>query len=221
MHRPLWKSIGYQTIKNSFWLIAKVFFRFSSRGKEHVPRDGGMLICSNHQSYFDPVLVGICFRQQLNFLARKTLFDTFLFGRIIRYLDAIPVDRDGMSLGGIKETLKRLKKGEGVVVFPEGTRSEDGRIGLLKPGFCVLARRGRAPIVPAAVDGAYEAWPRSKRLPRLTKVCTVFGPPIPQEEIAQMSDEQLIAELRQRIIQCYQQARQLRGLPPHDDSPPT
>lgn len=143
MHRPLWKSIGYQTIKNSFWLIAKVFFRFSSRGKEHVPRDGGMLICSNHQSYFDPVLVGICFRQQLNFLARKTLFDTFLFGRIIRYLDAIPVDRDGMSLGGIKETLKRLKKGEGVVVFPEGTRSEDGRIGLLKPGFCVLARRGR------------------------------------------------------------------------------
>ncbi len=145
MHRPLWKSIGYQTIKNSFWLIAKVFFRFSSRGKEHVPRDGGMLICSNHQSYFDPVLVGICFRQQLNFLARKTLFDTFLFGRIIRYLDAIPVDRDGMSLGGIKETLKRLKKGEGVVVFPEGTRSEDGRIGLLKPGFCVLARRGLRP----------------------------------------------------------------------------
>jgi len=218
MQRPLWRSIGYQTIKNSFWIIAVTFFRFRWRGKEHFPREGGALICCNHQSYFDPVLVGICFRQQLNFMARKTLFETFLFGRIIRYLDAIPVDRDGMSLGGIKETLKRLRKGEGAVVFPEGTRTKDGQVGELKPGFCALARRGHVPILPAAVDGAYDAWPRSHRLPRLTKVCTVFGPQISRDQIEQMTDQQLMAELKQRIIQCHRQARQLRGLPPEVDA---
>ena len=81
MTRPLWKSAGYQFFKNSFWLIARLFFRFRWKGREHFPRDTGALICANHQSYFDPVLVGICFRQQINFLARNTLFDVFLFGR--------------------------------------------------------------------------------------------------------------------------------------------
>jgi 1-acyl-sn-glycerol-3-phosphate acyltransferase len=218
IQRPLWKSIGYQTLKTFFWITAKTFFRFTWRGKEYFPGEGGALICCNHQSYFDPVLVGICFRQQLNFMARKTLFNTFLFGRIIRYLDAIPVDRDGMSLGGIKETLKRLKKGEGVVVFPEGTRSQDGKIGQLKPGFCALARRGHVRILPAAVDGAFDAWPRSARLPRFTKVCTVFGPEITVAEIEQMSDDQLIDELKRRIVDCHRQARQLRGLPPLEDA---
>ncbi len=217
MQRPLWKSFGYQSIKRSFWLTAKIFFRFTYRGEEFKSSDGGLLICCNHQSFFDPVLVGISYRQQLNFMARKTLFDSPIFGRIIRYLDAIPVDRDGMSLGGIKETLKRLKKGEGVVVFPEGTRSTDGQIGQLKPGFCALARRGRVPILPAAVDGGYDAWPRTRRFPRLTKVCTVFGPQISFEEIERMTDDELIDELRRRIVTCHQQARQIRGLPPWEE----
>ena len=146
-------------------------------------------------------------------MGRKTLFDSFLFGGLIRYLDAIPIDRDGMSLGGIKETLKRLKKGETVVLFPEGTRTLDGRVGELKPGFVALARRGKVPILPAAVDGAYDAWPRSSHFPRPTKICTVFGPQISREEIEKLSDDALIAELRQRIIDCHRQARQLRGLP--------
>lgn len=217
MKRPFWKSIGYQSIKIFFWLIAITFFRFRWKGKENFPTEGGALVCGNHQSYFDPVLIGICFRMQMNFLARKTLFDSFPFGIIIRYLDAIPIDRDGMSLGGVKETLRRLKKGETVVVFPEGTRTEDGRVGELKPGFIAFARRGRVPILPAAVDGAYDAWPRSQKWPRLTKVCTVFGPQISIEEIKQMSDEELIAELRQRITACHQQARAMRGLA---DCPP-
>jgi 1-acyl-sn-glycerol-3-phosphate acyltransferase len=219
MARPLWKSAGYQLFKNSFWLIACVFFRFRWKGREHFPRDSGALICSNHQSYFDPVLVGICFWQQINFLARDTLFRTLLFGPLIRYLEAIPIDRDGFGLSGIKETLKRLKRGEMVLIFPEGTRTLDGQVGPLKPGFCALARRGRVPILPVAVDGAFDAWPRSSRFPRFTKLRTCFGPLIPLAQIDAMPDEQLIEEVRQRILACHREARQLRGLPPPPGDP--
>ncbi len=155
MARPLWKSAGYQLFKNTFWLIACVFFRFRWKGREHFPRDSGALICSNHQSYFDPVLVGICFWQQINFLARDTLFQTFLFGPLIRYLEAIPIDRDGFGLSGIKETLKRLKRGEMVLIFPEGTRTLDGQVGPLKPGFCAWR---------AAVESPFCRWRWTERL---------------------------------------------------------
>jgi 1-acyl-sn-glycerol-3-phosphate acyltransferase len=211
MKRPLWKRIGYQAIKRSFLTIAVLFFRFRWTGKKYFPKEGGALICANHQSYFDPVLIGICFRGTLNFLARQTLFDSFPFGAIIRYLDAIPINRDGMSLGGIKETLKRLKRGEMVVLFPEGTRTEDGMVQELKPGFVALARRGKVPILPAAIDGAYDAWPRSKKFPRFTKIRTVFGPVITLEQIEEMSDDELIAELHRRIVALHRQARRLRG----------
>jgi 1-acyl-sn-glycerol-3-phosphate acyltransferase len=115
-----------------------------------------------------------------------------------------------MSLGGIKESLRRLRAGDKLVVFPEGTRSEDGTVGPLKPGFLALVRRGRVPILPAAVDGAYDAWPRSRKLPRPTRLCTVFGPIITVEEIVQMSDEQLMEQVRDRIVECHRQAHALR-----------
>ncbi len=206
------QRIVYQSIKITFWLIAVIFFRFTRKGAENFPTEGGALVCGNHQSYFDPILIGISFRDRLNFLARKTLFDKFPFGTLIGYLDAIPIDREGMSLGGLKESLKRLRRGEMLMVFPEGTRSENGEVGQFKPGFVVLARRGKAPILPVAIDGAYDAWPRDKKLPRFTKVCTVFGPQISAEEIRQMSDDQLVETLRARIIACLEQAHELRGV---------
>jgi 1-acyl-sn-glycerol-3-phosphate acyltransferase len=210
--RPLWKTAGYQFFKRSFLLIATIFFCFRWKGREYFPRDSGALICANHQSYFDPVLVGICFRKQISFVARNTLFDVFLFGRLIRYLEAIPIDRNGLGISGIKETLRRLRRGEMVLIFPEGTRTLDGHVQALKPGFCALARRGKVPILPAGVDGAYDAWPRSSRFPRLTKLRTCFGPLITPEQIESMTDEQLVEEVHRRILACHRAARRFRGI---------
>lgn len=211
MARPLWKSSGYQLTKTLFWLIARTFFCFRWKGREHFPQTGGALICSNHQSFFDPALIGICFRTQLNYLARQSLFRSPVFGGICRYLDAIPIDRDGVGLSGFKETLRRLRSGEMVVVFPEGTRTLDGLVGEFKPGICALVRRGKVPILPAAVDGAYDAWPRTRRFPRLTRLRTCFGPVLTCEEIERLTDEELIAEIRRRIIDCHRAARRFRG----------
>jgi len=167
-----------------------------------LPAEGGVLVCSNHQSFFDPVLVGISFKPQLGYLARKTLFRFFLFGWIIRYLDAIPIDRSGMGVGGVKEMLRRLRREEIVHIFPEGTRSKDGALQTLQPGFLALARRGRCQILPMAVSGAFDAWPRSAKFPRLATLSSEVGPAISAAAIQEMSDEQLIAEVEYRIRVC-------------------
>ena len=110
------------------------------RGRETLPEEGALLVCCNHQSHFDPVVVGLARDRRLNFLARDKLFALAPFRWLIQSLDAIPIDREGVGLAGIKETLKRLKRGEMVVVFPEGTRTDDGSVEAGLAGELVAVR---------------------------------------------------------------------------------
>jgi 1-acyl-sn-glycerol-3-phosphate acyltransferase len=179
-------------------------------GRANWPATGGGLVCANHQSMFDPPLVGLTCPRRLNYLARDTLFRVPLLAPLIKFLDAIPIDREGVGLAGLKETLRRLKAGELVLIFPEGTRTHDGEVAPLKPGFISVARRGRVPLIPIGLDGAYQAWPRTSRFPRGGRVAVVIGKPITTEEVAGFSDDELLAELEQRILTCHAQARELR-----------
>lgn len=209
--RPFSKRIGYDALHVLCRLGAVLFFGVRVWGRGRVPRSGPALVCSNHQSHFDPVLVGLAVDTRLNYLARKTLFDIPGFRWLIEYLDAIPIDRDGMALGGIKLTLQRLRRGEQVLIFPEGTRTRDGEVAPLKPGFTTLARRAAVPLVPVAMDGAYQAWPRTRRFPGFSRIGIVIGEPIHPEEIATLSDEELVAELERRIRACHAAARAYRN----------
>jgi 1-acyl-sn-glycerol-3-phosphate acyltransferase len=208
--RSLFKRSGYSFLRMLSRLAVVLLFRIRCRNRQRVPTEGGALVCSNHQSFFDPVLVGVGFNRRLNYIARKTLFRFGPFRWLIEFLDAIPIDRDGFGLGGIKETLKRLKRGEMVLIFPEGTRTNDGEVSPLKPGFVALARRARVPLLPVGMDGAYDAWPRKLRLPRLAKIYVWFGEPITPEMIADLSDEELVQELERRIRECHSLARSAR-----------
>ena len=104
-------------------------------------------------------------------------------------------------MSGIKETLKRLKRGEAVLVFPEGTRTVDGEVGPFKPGICSIARRGKTILLPVGIDGAYDAWPRRRKLPRTGRIHVCVGIPISAEEVTRLSDDDLIAELHRRICE--------------------
>jgi 1-acyl-sn-glycerol-3-phosphate acyltransferase len=146
----------------------------------------------------------------MNFLARDTLFKVPVLRQVIAFLDAIPIDREGSGLSGLKETMKRLRAGELVLIFPEGTRTRDGEMLPLKPGFCAVARRSRVPLIPVGMDGAYQVWPRTSPLPWLGRLAVVIGRPIEPEEIEGMTDEALVAELEQRIRACHLEARRLR-----------
>jgi 1-acyl-sn-glycerol-3-phosphate acyltransferase len=129
---------------------------------------------------------------------------------MIRFLDAISIDRDGLGFAGLKQTLSCLRDGEIVLLFPEGTRTDDGELLDFKPGVCSLVRRGKVPLVPVGIDGPFQAWPRSSLLPHREVVRVVIGDPILPDEIARWDDEQLLAELKGRIQQCLEQARQSR-----------
>ena len=205
--RTLFQRTGYQFIRGLLRLLSVTFFRLRFQGRERIPAEGGALVCSNHQSYLDPIFVGVVFQRRLNYLARKTLFRFGPFGWLLGFIDVIPIDRDGFGLGGIKETLTRLKRGELVLVFPEGTRTATGELAPLKPGFVALARRSKTGLLPVGLDGAFNAWPRSARWPRPAKVHVCIGEMIPPERVTAMTDEDLVAELERRIRACQSQAR--------------
>lgn len=194
-----WRRFLYAFCRYLIRMTGMLVFRLRHSGYENVPDSGAMLLVSNHQSHLDPGFVGCGVRRHLFFLARRTLFDPPLFGPLIRAVNAVPVDRDGSALGGIKESLRLLKQGEGLVIFPEGTRTPDGRLQTMRSGFVALARKTGATIVPASIVGAFEAWPRKRRFPRPHRVRVHYGPPIRPEEFAAYSDEALLEEVQRRI----------------------
>ena len=151
----------------------------------HAVPSGGFVLASNHQSYLDPPLLGACLERPVSFMARDTLFRNPVFGGLIRRVGAFPVRRDGIGKDGLKEAVRRLKGGSAVVVFVEGTRTRDGRVGEVRDGAGLLSRLAGVPVVPAAVDGAWRAWPRGRALPRPGRIRTAFGDPIPASRFRQ------------------------------------
>ncbi|MCA9186118.1 MAG: lysophospholipid acyltransferase family protein [Pirellulaceae bacterium] len=196
---------SYNASRATARLVGTALFSMRCFGRENWPREGGALVCSNHQSVADPVLVGLACPRRLNYLARENLFKIPGFGALIRFYDAIPINRDGMGIGGLKETLRRLKRGEMVLIFPEGTRTDDGQMRPLHAGFCAVARRGRVPIVPVGLAGAYEAWPRKQILPSLTSIHLAVGEPIWPSEFESWDDARLVAELAGRMETLFQE----------------
>ncbi len=185
--------------------------RIRYTGYHNMPRSGGGLICANHQSHLDPLLVGLIFGRRLNYLARATLFRIPPFRWLLQSVNAIPIDREGMGLAGLKATLRRLEQGELVLIFPEGTRSRDGKVARLKPGFCALARRGKVPLLPVGVEGAFQAWPRNRMFPAPGVVHLHVGRAISAQQVAKLNDDELIAEIESRIRACHERACRQRS----------
>jgi 1-acyl-sn-glycerol-3-phosphate acyltransferase len=205
-----------------FQLLAQVLFillcRIRVYGRRHVPRTGGVLLVSNHQCYFDPVIVTLALPRECHFMGRDNLF-TGLGGRFIRYLNAFPVRRASADVSAIKEALRRLKSGALLVVFPEGTRSPDGRIGDFLPGAAGIALRAKCVIVPTLVDGATAFWPRESRFPRLAPVTVHHDRPMSAAEAASYSPEALAGELARRIRDLQRNVRCRYRIPAAPSTP--
>jgi len=208
--RPFKKQIGYDALRVFARLIGVLLFQIRCRGRQHMPPRGAVLICSNHQSVLDPVLVGLAFDRRLNYLARDSLFRFTPLRWLIQYLDAIPIDREGLGLAGLRESLRRIKRGEIVLIFPEGTRTPDGSVHALHSGFCALARRGNVTLLPVGIDGAFDAWPRSAIVPHPTPIHVCVGEPLSPEQIRSLDDEHLVRQVEQRLRACHALARQGR-----------
>ncbi len=204
------KGLFYRAVRNSARIAGVALFDLRCVGRQNMEFEGAALVLSTHQSHFDPVLIGLSFNGRMNYLARRSLFNNRLLGTIIYLLDAIELDRDRSGIAGLKETLKRLKGGKKVLVFPEGTRTSDGKIAPLKPGFLAVARRSKVPLVPIAITGAYEALPRTSKLPRLYPICMAVGEKIEADTIAGLSDDEVLQILSARMHECYHTANSMR-----------
>ena len=180
--------------------------------RDRLPREGGVLAVSNHQSYLDPVLSALGMGRPFHPMARASLFRFGPLRWLIRSLYAFPVRRGRADLGAVREALRRLRGGAVVLVFPEGTRTADGSIGRLEGGPVVLARRAGVPILPMVIDGAFEAWPRRRRLPRPHRVRVACGRPVRVDEAAERDPEAFMAAVREEMLALQRDLWRLRDV---------
>src|SRR5262245_44623570 len=150
------------------YLIYTFGFSFKSQGSQHMPPDGAVLVLANHESFLDPVAIGLAVRRKVHYLARKTLFKNPLFGKYLRSVGCVSVDQEGVAKEGLKTSIDLLQQGKALLIFPEGERTWDGEMQAFKPGLLLILRKAPVTIIPVGVAGAHEAYPRGAKLPRLS-----------------------------------------------------
>ncbi|MCK8486316.1 1-acyl-sn-glycerol-3-phosphate acyltransferase [Paenibacillus sp. MBLB2552] len=160
----------YRFCRSVLRILYKLFFRLEASGLEHIPNEGGVLLCSNHITLFDPPTIGIMLKRKVHFMAKQELFQIIGFGWLIRQLGAFPVKRGGVSKESIKTALTLLRSGHVMGIFPEGRRvkgAEESVVG--KKGAATFALRSDAAVIPVAIIGTYKLF---------QKMRVVYGPPV-------------------------------------------
>jgi 1-acyl-sn-glycerol-3-phosphate acyltransferase len=200
--------------------IARALYVFYALGRvygvQNVPRAGGVVLASNHQSYLDPVLATLAIPRECSYMARDTLFGNPLFRRLIESLNAFPVRRGSSDVAAMRASLQRLQTDAVITAFPEGTRTEDGRVSPFRPGVVVLARKARVPIVPVAIEGAFDAWPRTRKLPGRAIIHVEYGRPIQPEELDSQPRDELAERLTRTVRTIHNRLRRRAGQLPFE-----
>jgi 1-acyl-sn-glycerol-3-phosphate acyltransferase len=158
--------------------VGNVLFDLKVYGEANVPLSGGVLLVSNHQSFVDPIFIAAKLPRVLAFLAKSGLFDPPGFGWLIRNCNAFPVKQGKGDIGAMKKTIELLQTGHAVLVFPEGSRSDDGKLQEIAAGAALVVKRAKVPVVPLVIQGAFDVWPRHRKLPRMGRVTVRFGEPM-------------------------------------------
>ena len=166
-----------------FEMFIRICFSPKFYGRDNVP-DSPYIVVANHVSLLDPPLAGIaCKKNDLDFMAKKELFDKPILGTWTRNVNCIRVDRDSNSIQSLKEVISRLKKGRSVGIFPEGTRSEDGDIKEAKRGVGFMIHKGKVPVIPVYIEGSNEALPKKGGLKFGARINVIVGKPIQYNEL--------------------------------------
>ncbi|WP_373651457.1 lysophospholipid acyltransferase family protein [Schlesneria sp. DSM 10557] len=212
---PLWFTL--QMILQNFFCF---WLGYRATGYHALEKESGALILANHQSFLDPLLVGLPLHRPISFLARETLFKVPVVGFILRKTHVMAINQEAPSSTSLRETVRALHHGFLVGIFPEGTRTHDGNLNEFKPGFAAVIRRAKRPIYPVGIAGAYQALPIKSWFIKPTRVRVVFGKPITVEELEPFTqrgqDAALVALVRERITACCEAAEGWRktGQPP-------
>src|SRR5690242_15736625 len=201
-----------------FRALYKFYFGWRVYNPERVPLKGPVILASNHASFIDPPLVGAGLKRGINYLARESLFRFPVVGWVLHRWQAVPVDREGGGAAGLKAILDRLLAGGAIVLFPEGTRTRDGKLQPARSGIGLTVVKSNAVVVPARVFGTFEAYGRDVRIPRPHPISVKYGKPMRFEALrkeAQTCSKARLKEIYREI------ADEIMGviakLEPHED----
>ena len=195
--KPIYR-LGWQL----FRFIFAFYFRWRVFHPERVPLTGPVILAANHASYIDQPLVGAGLKREINYLARKSLFRFPAVGAVLRAVNSVPVDRDCGGAAGLKAILDRLLAGGGIILFPEGTRTRDGKLQPARSGIGFTVIKSNAPVVPVRVFGTYEAYGRHLIFPRPRSVAVKYGQPLLFEKLrveAKSCSKQRLKEIYRQI----------------------
>lgn len=184
-----------------FRLVYSTYFRWRVYNPERVPKKGPVILASNHASFLDPPLVGSGLKRDINYLARESLFRFPGIGALLRSWNAVPVDRDGGGAKGLKMILDRLHDGAGIILFPEGTRTRDGKLQPARSGIGLTVIKSDAPVVPVRVFGTFEAYGKHIKFPRPKRIVVKYGRPMMFEKLR----EEAKTCSKPRLKDIYQQ----------------
>ena len=176
-------------------------FRWRVFNPERVPLKGPVILASNHASFLDPPLVGSGVHRRINYLARESLFRFPGMGWLLRSWNVVPVDRDGGGAKGLKIILDRLLAGGAIILFPEGTRTRDGKLQAARSGIGLTVIKSKAPVVPVRVFGTFDAYGRHLKVPRPVRVGVKYGRPM---LFAQLRAEAAVCS-KPRLKEIYQE----------------
>lgn len=178
-------------------LAMHLWFHLKFEGREHIDKHKNYIYVSNHRSYADPVFVALAGYGRYSFMAKKELFDKPLFAGLIRWLGAFPVERGKGDTGAIDMAVESVQNGRNLLIFPEGTRSKDGRVGRGKAGVALVATRVHADIIPIGIN--FEG----QKLHFRSKVIVRVGEPIPADSLPStenLTERELLKTLRTELI---------------------
>jgi len=195
-------NLSYRIGWSVFRVMYATYFRWRVFGAENVPVNGGVILASNHASFLDPPLVGCGLKRDINYLARESLFRFPGIGALLRSWNAVPVDRDGGGAKGLKIILDRLLNGAGIILFPEGTRTKDGKLQPARSGIGLTVIKSTAPVVPVRVFGTFVAYGRHIKIPRPHRVTVKYGKSMNFEKLraeAKICDKARLKEIYQQV----------------------
>jgi 1-acyl-sn-glycerol-3-phosphate acyltransferase len=158
--------------------VFKLFYPLEIKGLENLPKEGGIILAPNHSSYFDPIHFGMAVPRNINWIAKESFFNVWWLGWFFKITGCLSVNSEKPNIETIKKALLVLEQGEMLGIFPEGTRSRSGKLMNGELGVALLALRSGVPILPAAIDGAFEAYPPDAKFPKPRRIKLRLGKPL-------------------------------------------
>ncbi len=198
---PFAVLVIWTLVRHLTFVLFRLMYRLRYAGQTNIPSQGPVIYAANHQSNLDPPAIGcLVWDRPFIALARVGLFKFKPFAWMIRLPGAIPLRRGRGDAQAIRAAIDQLNAGGCVLMFPEGTRSPDGTVHPFKAGILVLVKRTKAPVVPLAVEGAYDIWPIGQRFPRLRgRIKVQAGRAIPADELLADAPDRTMERLRGEI----------------------